>query len=327
MAGSRGLRRASWLTGETAVYFGPHGSITAPGYARRVIRLALAIGLALALVASLAVGAPAKGRVEQDGVFAGLATWVDIYDGPVYSSPVQTANRIAARGVRTVFAETANYGAATDVVRPQPLGRFVDALQAQGVRVVAWYLPGFDKPARDLRRTRAMLSFRTPRGAAFDGVALDVEATVVKSVARRTARLRALARTLRAEAGSTPVAAIVLPPRMLERRADLWPGFPWAELAALSDAIVPMAYTSSFRGYEATYGYVARSLASLRAAVGQDAVIHAAGGVANRLSPDELQAFADAVADDGTVSGWSLYDYMTSNAGAWSSLAPLGGTR
>jgi hypothetical protein len=292
-----------------------------------VIRLALAAGLSVVMFAAAAAGAPAGDRAASDSVFAGLATWVDIYDGAVYTAPVRTANRIAARGVRTVFAETANYGAATDVVRPRELGRFVDALHAQGVRVVAWYLPGFDRPARDLRRTRAMLAFRTPAGAAFDGVMLDVEATIVRNVARRTARLRSLARVLRAEAGSVPVAAIVLPPRMLERRADLWPGFPFAELAALSDAIVPMTYTSSFRGYEATYGYVARSLASLRAAVGPDVVIHAAGGVANRLSADELRAFADAVADEGTVSGWSLYDYTTTTAGAWSSLAPLGGVR
>ena len=43
------------------------------------------------------------------------------------------------------------------------------------VKVVAWYLPGFVKPAVDARRARAMLTFRTPKGAAFDGVALDIE--------------------------------------------------------------------------------------------------------------------------------------------------------
>jgi hypothetical protein len=291
-----------------------------------VLKAAVVASLA-ALVAAAATGALAQSRAQPDSVFDGLATWVDIYDSPAYTSPVQTADRIAARGVRTVFAETANYGAATDVVRPLALGRFVDALHARGIHVVAWYLPGFDKPSRDIRRTRAMLSFRTPGGGRFDGVALDVEATIVKSAARRTTRLRSLARLLRAEAGATPVAAIVLPPRMLERRADVWPGFPWAELAALSDAIVPMAYTSSFRGYEATYGYVARSLAALRGAVGPDATIHAAGGVADRLSAEELKAFADAVADNGTVTGWSLYDYMTTTGTAWRSLAPLGGAR
>ncbi len=69
-----------------------------------------------------------------------------------------------------------------DVVQPVALGRFVDALHAQGIAVVGWYLPGFVKPALDVRRTRAMLSFRTPQGGAFDAVALDIESLRLKSV-------------------------------------------------------------------------------------------------------------------------------------------------
>ena len=77
--------------------------------------------------------------------------------------------------MRTVYVETANDRSAVDVVNPKALGLFVDALEARGIQVVAWYLPGFVKPTLDARRTRAMLSFRTPTGAAFDGVALDIE--------------------------------------------------------------------------------------------------------------------------------------------------------
>ena len=65
----------------------------------------------------------------------------------------------------------------------------------------------------------------------------------------------------------------------------------------------------------------------LRAAVGQDVPVHAAGGVANRMTAEELKAFTDAVADDGTVTGWSLYDFATTTAAGWKALAPLGGTR
>jgi hypothetical protein len=210
-----------------------------------------------------------------------------------------------------------------DVVGAAALGRFVDALHANEIRVVGWYLPGFDKPGRDLRRSRAMLSFRTPSGAGFDAVALDVEATVEKRVAVRTLRLLNLARTLAAEAGETPVAAVTLPPRMLERRPTVWPRFPWGELAGLVDAFVPMAYTgSAFRGYEATYGYVARSLASLQASLrvaGAETPVHAAGGVADRLSTDELRAFVDAATDAG-VAGVSLYDFQTTPPRGWSAL-------
>ena len=284
------------------------------------VRAAFVVAVVVAL---LAAGA-APARRSADDPFAGLATWVDIYDGPVYSNPEGTAARIAARGVKTVFAETANYKASADVVGAPALGRFVDALQARGIAVVAWYLPGFDKPGRDLRRTRAMLAFRTPNGGSFDGVALDVEATIEKRVSVRTVRLLNLARRLHDEAGDTPVAAITLPPRMLERRPTVWPGFPWTSLADLVDAFVPMAYTgSAFRGYEATYGYVARSLATLRAAADDadaETPIHAAGGVADRMTADELSAFVDAASDAG-VAGVSLYDFQTTRPRGWAALA------
>jgi hypothetical protein len=261
-------------------------------------------------------------------VFSGLATWVDVYDGAVYRSPEALAARIATRGVRTVFAETANDRSAVDVVDPAALGRFVDALHANGVRVVAWYLPGFVKPGLDLRRTRAMLSFRSATGGAFDGVALDIESRSLKRVPLRTQRMLTLAGKLRTEAANLPVAAITYSPRGLERHARTWPSFPWAQLQPLVDAFVPMAYTGGgMHGYDATYGYVTRSLRLLRAAIGTEAPIHVAGGVANRMTSDELKAFADAVADDGGATGWSFYDFQTTGPKAWAALGPLGGTR
>ncbi len=287
--------------------------------------LVIAAGATAAVAASATAG-PSAGTARSSDVVSGLATWVDIYDA-YYRAPEVTAARIAARGVRTVFAETANDRSSVDVVEPVRLGRFVDALHESGVAVIAWYLPGFDKPTRDLRRTRAMLRFRTPAGGAFDAVALDIESTRVKSTGLRTKRMLALARTLRAEAGETPVAAITYPPRALERHVGWWPRFPWAELAPLVDAFVPMAYSGGgFSGYDATYGYVARSLRQVRSFVGPGVPIHAAGGVANRMNAEELRAFADAVADTGAV-GWSLYDYETTPSRGWAALRVLGGTR
>ena len=283
--------------------------------------------LALAAIAALLVLAPLQAQAAPEAdpsVFAGLGTWVDIYDSPAYRSPETTAARIAARGVRTVYAETANDRSTVDVVNPKALGQFVDALQKRGIRVVAWYLPGFVQPRVDVRRTRAMLSFRTPKGGSFDGVALDIESLRLQSAGLRTTRLLALSRILRAEAGETPVAAITYPSRGFERHPTWWPGFPWQEVTGLVDAWIPMAYTGGgFRGYDATYGYVARSLALLRAAVGPDIPVHVAGGVANRMNAEELTAFVDAVTDEGTATGWSLYDFQTTGPRAWAALAPL----
>ncbi|MBA2741219.1 MAG: hypothetical protein H0U46_04320, partial [Actinobacteria bacterium] len=225
-----------------------------------------------------------------------------------------------------VWVETANYGASSDVVRPGPLGRFVDALHGQGIRVVAWYLPGHVKPSLDVRRSLAMLRFRTPSGQRFDGVSLNIEGTKLKNVKLRSQRAVSLARIVRAEAGSAPLAIIPFNPRGLERRPSTWPGFPWAELAEIADAFAPMAYTGgAFKGFDATYGYVTRALRLLRAQTGDpDVAIHVAGGVANRLGPEELAGFMAAVSDDGSTIGVSLYDWATTPRWMWAELSALG---
>ena len=125
-----------------------------------------------------------------------------------------------------------------------------------------------------------------------------------------------------------PVAAITYPPRAFERHLSWWPGFPWTQIAAQVDAFVPMLYTGGgFPGYDATYGYVARSLKLLRAAVGRPILVHAAGGVANRMDAEELKAFSDAVLDDGKIVGWSLYDLQTMTPRAWTAMARLTAAR
>lgn len=290
-----------------------------------MIRTAAAVTIvALALmVGALLRSAPAP--AADPSIFGGLGTWIDIYDTALYRAPQALAARLEARGVDTVWIETSN-DRSVDVVQPEGLGRVLDALHARGLRVVAWTLPGHVDQAADLRRMRAMLAFRSPQGGAFDGVALDVESLREKDVRKRTSRMLALLRALRREAGATPVAAIAYPPRALERHAGWWPRFPWASIAAQSDAIVPMLYTGGgLRGYDATYGYVARSLRLLRAAVGDEIALHSAGGVANRMTAEELRAFVDAVEDVGGSTGWSLYDLQTTTPVGWSALARLSG--
>jgi hypothetical protein len=290
----------------------------------RTLAAALVVAVLVACVES--THAPtAAARPAGAEVFQGLGTWLDVYDTALYNAPTAVAGRLAARGVRTAWIETANDRSKTDVVQAAGLARLVDALHAEGISAVAWYLPAHDASGRDVRRARAMLSFRTPAGDGFDGVALDIESLRTKNVRQRTARMLALLDRLRDEAGSTPVAAITYPPRAFERHLGWWPGFPWTEIAGKVDAIVPMLYTGGgFKGYDATYGYVARSLRLLRAAVGDEIPVHAAGGVANRMTKDELKAFDDAVLDDGTATGWSLYDFQTTTPAGWAAMARLG---
>jgi len=290
------------------------------------VRLAALAAVVAALVACVdsTQGSAAPERRAGVEVFQGLGTWIDVYDTALYASPTALATRLAARGVRTAWIETANDRSKVDVVAAGGLGRVVDALHARGITVVAWYLPGHDNHARDLRRSRAMLSFRTPQGGAFDGVALDVESLRNKNVKQRTNRMLDLLARLRAEGAGVPVAAITYPPRAFERHLSWWPAFPWSEIARRVDAFVPMLYTGGgFKGYDATYGYVARSLRLLRNAVGDAVPVHAAGGVANRMTAEELRAFTDAVLDNGSASGWSLYDLQTTTPAGWAAMRRL----
>lgn len=288
------------------------------------MRRVVAVLLVSVAVGCAAASAPAAGAGDA-AVFAGLGTWTDIYDGRVYATPEATAGRIAARGVRTVWAETANYRASADVVQPARLSRFVEALHANGVRVVAWYLPGHVNHGLDIRRARAMLSFRTPNGEGFDGIALNIEGTKLRDVALRSKRAVDLTRRIRREAREMPLAIVPFNPRGLERRPTTWPRFPWAELAENADAFAPMAYTGgAYKGFDATYGYVTRAIRLLRThTANPDVAIHVAGGVADRMGREELEGFAAAVADDGGTIGVSLYDWETTPSSAWRVLAPL----
>lgn len=304
-------------------------ALTVPSYLARTlsrVRVLLgALGIAILVAATGATTAPAAKEADPS-VFGGLGTWTDIYDGRVYAAPEATAARIAARGVKTVWAETAHYRASADVVQPAQLGRFVDALHARGVRVVAWYLPGHVDPGLDVRRARAMLTFRTVSGQGFDGISLNIEATKLRNVGLRTQRAIALTHRVRQEAGDLPLAIVPFNPRGLERRPRTWPGFPWEELAQSADAFAPMVYTGgAHKGFDATYGYVTRAIRLLRTHTkNPDVAIHVAGGVADRLGRDELEGFAAAVVDDGRTIGISLYDWETTPASAWRVLAPLG---
>ena len=258
--------------------------------------------------------------------YKGLGTWIDVYDPKAFADPEATATAIASHGVRTVYVETSNSKQAVDIVRPDALGRLVDALHHNEIEVVAWYLPTLVRPAVDLRRSLAAMRFVTPEGAGFQGFALDIEAPDVKSPTVRNARVLALSRRLRAAAGPDfGLAAIIPSPRGMEIRPAYWPGFPYAQLAGLYDAFLPMTYfTGTVRGPDAVYGYLARSLAILRSKTQNPGLpIHIIAGVANRATLPEVQAFAQLVSDDAQIGGWSLYDFFTMRAAEWSILAGL----
>ncbi len=275
--------------------------------------------LALAFVASAHAGRAGPGAYE------GLGTWVDIYDPGPFGDPEGTVAAMAARGVRTLYLETANYKQRTALVRPDRLARFIEAAHAAGIRVVAWYLPSFKNLARDLRRSLAAIEFETPHGERFDSFALDIEASVVRSPARRTSRLLRLSRQLRkAVGGGFALGAIIPSPRGMELSPSYWPGFPYGELAGIYDVILPMTYYSyRVEGRAAVRAYVERSIQIIRAETGDSGIpIHVIGGIGDRTSRAEARAFMRAVAGCAPA-GYSIYDFSVTRPHTWEALAAL----
>jgi hypothetical protein len=275
-------------------------------------------------------GSAAPMRAARDvSAYVGLGTWTSIYGTNAYTRPETVAAAIAAKGVKTVYVQTGNFSQANDIVRPDKLGAFVDALHASGLKVVAWYLPGLVHPVVDLRRAFAAVRFTTPSGGRFDGFALDIESAAVKRVALRTRRVLALSEQLRAAVGSDYALGAITPSaRGMDIVKTYWPGFPFSQLAQIYDVFLPMDYWSfSVAGPDATYGYLARSLAILRAQIGNpDVPIQLVGGTTGKTRATDDQAFAQFIADDGHIAGWSLFDYFATKPAEWRVLRTIGTT-
>jgi hypothetical protein len=264
---------------------------------------------------------PLVGVPDRLRVFAGLSTWIDLYD--VDLTPAEQVERAAAGGVQAIFVQSARFNSPADIHDPQRLAAVIERAHDRGMKVMVWYIPDHVDPAVDLRRSQAAITFTTPRGDRADGFGLDIEMETVTDIATRTAHLLGVSQALRAWAGPDyPMAAIVLPPLQLERRPGWWPDFPYGAIRPFYDVFIPMSY-SSYRGtdYETTYAWNHHNITQLRVLAGDaDLPIHLAGGIADNLPA--VDAFVDA-ARDGLVIGGGLYDLHTTRAEAWEQLRRL----
>jgi hypothetical protein len=298
---------------------------------RRTLRRAAGVLVFLALLAGLGSladeGSPADRPFVHVSAYRGLGMWVDVYDASAWADPAAAVAAMEARGVRTLFLQTSNFSRPSAFVFPGGVARFVDAAHRAGISVVAWYLPGFAHPSRDLHRVLAAIRFRTPEGNRFDSLALDIESSRVKDVSVRTRRLLALSERLRAAAGSAyPLGAIIPSPLGMRANPAYWPGFPYAELASLYDVILPMTYfTWRASGPAAVQTYTSGCVEAIRAAVEDPSLpIHVIGGIAGDATAAETRAFVRAV-DADHVLGASFYTFPLVTRGEWTALAPLRG--
>jgi hypothetical protein len=206
-----------------------------------------------------------------------------------------------------------------DVVDRELVGEFLVQAAEHGIDVVAWYLPLFGDVDADLEVVRALAEFEW-RGEQFDSIAIDIEWTGdVRDHDERNGALVDLSERAREAVGSDALGAIVFPPVQIEViNPELWPDFPWSELAAIYDVWLPMAYWTFREGdYRNPYRYVHESVQRLRANLDDpDAPVHVIGGLADRSSPADLRDFRRAVFDGGAI-GWSLYDYDITPSWQW----------
>jgi hypothetical protein len=294
------------------------------------MRLLLTTAVLFTVLVAAASGGAAGS--SQRSSYAGLGTWLDIYATPSWSHPQREVAAMARDGVQTLYLQTGNYEQRADLARPRALGRFVDAAHAAGMRVVAWYLPSFLYPAQDTRRALAAIRFRSPKGERFDSFALDIEASLVKSVPLRSKRLLQLSARLRAALGRRYALGAIIPsPVGIRRHPHYWPHFPYRPLARLYNVLLPMAYATDHHitGVTATRAYDAADIAIIRARTGKPHVpIHLIGGLANAMGAGETAGFMQAVADCGPV-GYSLYAFSVTRQATWKALlaAPAGQRR
>ena len=275
---------------------------------RRLVPLLALLTLALGLIAPTAGAEPARAAV-----FSGTGVWIDIWDA-LHKNPARVVATAQQQGVSVIYVETANARSKRDVINPARLKQLVTLAHAAGIRVVPWYLPGFQRPKVDQRRLVAALAI----GGAepVDGIAVDIEATYVKNPKLRAQRAAALLIWLRANYPKTPIGAITPSPVNM-----YWPIFPWAEVRTQADAVLPMCYSprrqSSSRMYAMTVGCVTRA----RKLTGDPALpVHLISGLAGGLSTANLDAAARGARDAG-ANGFSLYDLATTTPSGWAALS------
>lgn len=274
----------------------------------------------------LRAGQPDFGLAAYDG----LGCWVDVFDWAfAYASggvpPIGPAQvrALAARGVRTLYLQTARYDrpdGRDDVLERDRIWAITDAAHAAGMQVVAWYLPMHTDPVLDTRRCLAALS-----DTSFDGFALDIESRAETDVALRNRRLVALVGAVRDAAGPrATLGGIVVPPTTTEDvNPNYWPDFPWRELTTTLDVFLPMNYWTN-RLSSSPWRDAARSTAEnirrLRRHAGRaDLPVHVVGGIADRVTVEEVAAMVRAAQDEG-AAGVSLYDLATTGADLWPAL-------
>ena len=270
-----------------------------------------------ALVAAMVLSAVPCAVAQSDpaqraAVFAGAGVWVDIYDATIHE-PQYVVDQAVAHQVSTIYWETSNYHSPADIMYPEDLRQVIALAHAQGIKVVPWYLPGYRNIKLDRRRFAAAIN----AGGAdpIDGLGVDIEADVVRNRQLRATRAAQMVEWLRATYPDLPMAGIV--PR---DALAWWRIFPYAEIRANTDVMMPMCYTSRYLTPAQTTAMSADCVTTIRTQTGDPtAPVHVIAGVTDFLKPRLLIAAARGARDAGAM-GFSLYNLETTTTAGWRAL-------
>jgi hypothetical protein len=285
-------------------------------------QISAAFVLLLALLAPPGANARTATAAPSLEPFRGLGAWVDIFEDRAWERPAKAVADMASHGVRTLYLQTSNYSQDDAIVHPAGVSRFLAAAHRRGMQVVAWYLPGFAKLARDFQRSMAAIRFRSSAGEQFDAFGLDIESSILGPPSERSKRLIKLSRRIRNKVGANYTLGAIIPsPVGIKLNKGYWPKFPYEALAESYDAFVPMGYfTYHVDGAEKTHDETVRNVEIIREQTGNDAIpIHMIGGIADDASGPEVEAFVHAVREHGLL-GASIYNWSLTEAHDWEPL-------
>ena len=283
--------------------------------------------------------------VVKDSVssYRGLGAWVDSFDAdPNYLRGAATvlprdAFEMSGSKVRTLFLQGSRSEDRSNELVSDPwyLANFLLNAHANGLDVVAWYLPKWNENGEDLERLLALADFEV-LGHKFDGLAVDIEwNSDGLEHQERSARLVKLSKGLRENLKDRVLGAIVMPPVVTDViNSNFWPEFPWSDLESLYDVWLPMNYWS-FRTEEhadSNY-YNSENIKLLRRNLSnREILVHPIGGVGLAdgtalpdpgeplATIDDLDGFVSSLAFSDAIGG-SIYDWATTGQVARKELA------
>ncbi|MBW3588401.1 MAG: hypothetical protein KY429_03185 [Actinobacteria bacterium] len=253
--------------------------------------------------------------------YAGMGTWVDLYDwGKPNTATIDSlVEAMALRGVKTLYLQTGRWNLPEEIGGANTIGQFIDLSHAKGIKVIAWYLPGFGNLDLDIQRSMAAINFVSPQGRKFDGFAPDIEDP--RGVGRNTTAfnlgIMEYSRRLRESVPADyALGAITLDARNNERAPHVWAGHPWPEIGIYYDIVMPMAYWTVTKpgnclAHQMDAAQYMRDVVSkTKALMGRDLPIHPIGGIADCNTVEEVTAYVN-VAMEQKWHGISLYDLVT----------------